>query len=168
MTSAGTGIAHSEYNAHPSLPVHFLQIWLLPSTPRLSPRYYTRHFTDASKTDRLVQVVGPLDGEGEVEDVREGTGPTPVHAPVSVYASILSPSRSVSHTFSGERKGYLHVIQTSGYNTGPSESEGARIRVNGPGGLELGEGDGVFVIGDNIEVENVGMGNAEFVLFDME
>ena len=29
MTSAGTGIRHSEYNRHASKPVHFLQVHLL-------------------------------------------------------------------------------------------------------------------------------------------
>ena len=62
MTSGGTGIRHSEYNAHDShvllpLPrswtecaarvyrkeVHFLQIWATPSERGLTPQYYTRY-----------------------------------------------------------------------------------------------------------------------------
>lgn len=43
------------------------------------------------------------------------------------------------------------------------------MRVNG--GLELAEGDGAFAMGtkgDMLEFENVGEGNAEFLLFDIE
>lgn len=41
LTSAGTGITHSE-KAHGDKEVHFLQIWSLPSVSRLTPAYYTR------------------------------------------------------------------------------------------------------------------------------
>lgn len=41
MTSAGTGIRHSEY-AHGEKQVHFLQIWAKPSQSSLPPTYYTR------------------------------------------------------------------------------------------------------------------------------
>jgi len=37
--SAGTGIAHSEYNDSPEDPVHFLQIWLFPSQRGVRPNY---------------------------------------------------------------------------------------------------------------------------------
>jgi len=41
MTSAGTGIRHSE-KCHGPKQVHFLQIWAKPSESNLSPKYYTR------------------------------------------------------------------------------------------------------------------------------
>ena len=41
MTSAGTGIRHSE-KAHGNEQVHFLQIWSVPSLPMLPPQYFTR------------------------------------------------------------------------------------------------------------------------------
>lgn len=106
---------------------------------------------------------------------REALGPAPVHAPVSLYATLLSPSSTVSHTFpkpgasETSRKAYIHVIQTSGYNKGVAKSDGAKIRLNG--GLELGEGDGSFALGaegEVIEVENVGSGVAEVLVFDIE
>lgn len=176
--------------------MHFLQIWVNPETSRLTPAYFTRlvqaplysdnsnasnlripcpayrHFTDAEKQDTLVRIVAPLKSDG-VSVQREGTGPTPIHAQLSAYASIISPSSTVTHTFSlpvegkEERKAYIHVIQTSGYNTG--RAQGAKVRLNG--GLELGEGDGAFVSAketDKLEVENVGEGSVEIVLFEME
>lgn len=41
MTSAGTGIKHSE-KCHGPKQVHFLQIWAMPNESRLTPKYYTR------------------------------------------------------------------------------------------------------------------------------
>lgn len=41
MTSAGTGIRHSE-KCHGPKQVHFLQIWAKPNESNLSPKYYTR------------------------------------------------------------------------------------------------------------------------------
>ncbi|CAE6519234.1 unnamed protein product [Rhizoctonia solani] len=172
MTSAGTGIRHSEYNRNKKEQVHFLQIWLLPNKSRLTPTYFTRHFTDAEKRDTLLKVVAPVDGP-DVSDQREGTGPTPVHAQLSVYASILSPGKTVVHTFpepkEGEaaRKAYVHVIQTSGYNTGAAK--GAKVQLNG--GLELSEGDGAFAGapgGELIQIANTGDKDAEVLVFDLE
>lgn len=172
MTSAGTGIRHSEYNRNNKEQVHFLQIWLLPNQSRLTPSYYTRHFTDAQKRDELLKVVAPVDTPG-VLNKREGEGPTPVHAQLSVYASILSPGKTVTHTFpqpaEGQpaRKAYIHLIQTSGYNA--KEATGATVKLNG--GLELREGDGSFAAaaeGEKIQIENTGDRDAEVLVFDLE
>lgn len=77
MTSAGTGIRHSEYNRHPSKQVHFLQIWALPNQSRLKPTYYTRHVTDEEKQNVLVKVVAPAGSKG-VSEERDIKGPAPV------------------------------------------------------------------------------------------
>lgn len=42
MTSAGTGIRHSE-KAYGEKQLHFLQIWSMPSERGLKPQYYTRY-----------------------------------------------------------------------------------------------------------------------------
>lgn len=41
MTSAGTGVRHSEH-AHGDKEVYFLQIWVQPSQRGLKPQYFTR------------------------------------------------------------------------------------------------------------------------------
>ena len=42
--SAGTGISHSEFNNSTDAGVHFLQIWILPERPAITPAYEHRHF----------------------------------------------------------------------------------------------------------------------------
>ena len=37
--SAGRGIRHSETNPDPEVPVHFVQMWVLPDEPGLEPGY---------------------------------------------------------------------------------------------------------------------------------
>lgn len=45
-TSAGSGITHSEFNPSQDRSVHFLQIWLRPRTPNLSPSYEQKSYKD--------------------------------------------------------------------------------------------------------------------------
>lgn len=169
MTSAGTGIRHSEY-AHGDKQVHFLQIWSKPSVSNLTPAYFTRHFTDEEKKDQWVRVVAPV-GEAGVSDDREATGPAPVHSPLSLRATLLSPGRSLSHGLSASSsKGYVHVVQTSGFNA--STASGNTVRVYAPGTQDaiLREGDGLYITPSNeitVSVENTGESVAEILLFEL-
>jgi len=168
LTSAGTGISHSE-KAHGPSEVHFLQIWSLPHTPRLPPKYYTRQFTDSQKTNAWVRVVAPAGAEG-VEAEREGEGPAPVQSKLTLYATLVGEGKVLRKGLEG-RKGYVHLVQTSGYN--PGKANGATVKVAG-GEQEavLKEGDGVYITvgeGESAEltVENVGSQTAEVLLFDL-
>lgn len=70
---------------------------------------------------------------------------------------------------------YIHVVQTSGYNTKAAGGNTVRVSSKDNGsegeGVVLREGDGVFVsgkVGVEVRVENVGEGVAEVLLFEMD
>ncbi|WWC91480.1 uncharacterized protein L201_006426 [Kwoniella dendrophila CBS 6074] len=182
MTSGGTGIAHSEYNDNPSKPVHFLQIWALPNQKGLKPGYFTRHFKDEEKQDKLAHIVAPIGYPG-AEEVRECSGLTPVHAPLHFFSTLLSPNKSVQHKLLPSLNGkstklvYIQVVQSSGFNTKSSSKDGSKtslIKITGQNNevTKLGEGDGVFItkgkIGDELTIENLGKDVGEVVLFEMD
>ncbi|KAL7421386.1 hypothetical protein Q5752_004271 [Cryptotrichosporon argae] len=184
MTSGGTGIRHSEYNDHKSQECHFLQIWALPNERGLKPTYYTRHFTDEDKMDKVCEIVAPAGTDG-VSEERDGRGPTPIHASLHFYASLLTPGASVAHTLKPRLKTtpslaspsgklfYAQLVQTSGYNTRAARPDGAKVALEVAGKSQvLGEGDGWFVsgtqTGDEVRIANVGDKVAELVLFEMD
>lgn len=122
--------------------------------------------------------MAPVSSSG-VTDEREGTGPAPVQSPLTLYSSLISPGVSLAHTFptetftsvnGSERKAYIHVVQTSGYN--PSEATGATVTLSGEGTeLTLREGDGAYIRGDagaELKISNVGDRVVEVLLFDVE
>ena len=193
LTSAGTGIRHSE-KTHGRKQVHFIQIWTSPMFGNRQPKYFTRyvnqhhfhlyiltyvpisHFTDEEKKDKWVRIVAPIDSEGVVFE-REASGPAPVQSTVTLYSTLLSPSVSLSHSLptptlapKKPSKAYIHVIQKSGYND--KASTGATVKVSGKGAsVELKEGDGAYIsgnAGEDLVVENVGDKVAEILLFDVE
>ena len=156
FTSAGTGIQHSEYNVHPSLWVHFIQIWVKPNESRLKPSYTTKKWSDEDKLNKLCLVI---------DDIRNRNDKViGIHAPISMYASILQGNHSVKHVLK-RTKGYFHLIMRSGYQA----TDGAKIRI---GDVTLKEGDGAFINSETsnseVVIENVGSINAEFLLFDLE
>src|SRR5215510_14724185 len=52
MMSAGSGVAHSEFNASDTQTVHLLQIWILPEAEDLDPSYQQVAFTPEEKRGR--------------------------------------------------------------------------------------------------------------------
>ncbi|TFY68282.1 hypothetical protein EVG20_g3618 [Dentipellis fragilis] len=172
LTSAGTGIRHSEV-CHGPKEVHLMQIWTLPSQSGLTPKYYTRHFTDEEKANNWVRVVAPVESKGVTRE-REGTGPAPVYSDVSFWVTRLGAKAAVSRRLPAsasreERKAYLQIIQRSGFNQGPGQ--GATVSVQlGESVVSMREGDGAFIYGregDELDVENTSDITAEILLFDV-
>jgi|SRR5581483_10902200 len=135
--SAGTGVRHSEANPSPAQWLHLLQIWILPDRGGITPSYEQKMFDKSERQGRLRLVASPDGAEGSVT----------IHQDVRLYATLLD-GEEVTHTFSNDRHGWLHVAR-------------GRVTVNG---LELGEGDGL-AISEEKEIRISGEG--EVLLFDL-
>jgi redox-sensitive bicupin YhaK (pirin superfamily) len=140
MISAGTGIAHSEYNHSPSEVVHFLQIWLLPDSKGVQPEYQQTHFSAQEKRGRLRPVITPRGDEGSIR----------VHQDVRVYAGLFDGDETATLTLAADRYAYVHVARGS-------------IEVNG---VRLNEGDGLKLRGVEELSFTAGV-NAEVLAFDL-
>lgn len=59
VMSAGTGVAHSEYNHSSEEDACFLQIWIFPRKRNLSPRYDQKNYTAWRKFNEFYQILSP-------------------------------------------------------------------------------------------------------------
>jgi redox-sensitive bicupin YhaK (pirin superfamily) len=95
----GSGALHSELNASPDEPMRFIQIWILPDTPNLTPEVEQRVFTRADRTNGLLKVIGP-----------EGGDVVKVHQDASVHVASLEPNVGVVHPIRDGRGVYAYLI----------------------------------------------------------
>lgn len=63
IMSAGSGIAHSEYNHSETDEVNFLQIWIFPKERNIKPRYEQKTFPPSERGNRFQTVVSPNKGD---------------------------------------------------------------------------------------------------------
>ena len=98
--SAGTGIAHSEFNHAADQTTHFLQIWLLPSRTGLAPGYEQKAFADADKRGRLRLVASPDGRDGSVT----------IHAQAAMYAGLFDGDERAERALDPQRLTYVHLV----------------------------------------------------------
>ena len=144
--SAGSGVRHSEYNHSREEPVHFLQIWLLPSVRSIPPSYEQKHFDDSQKSNRLCLVASP-DG---------ATGSVTIHQDVRLFVARLGAGVTLTHELHAERYAWIQIARGK---TRASAGEQSFL---------LGEGDGVAVLsGGRLELGGADGEDAEVLLFDL-
>ena len=59
VMSAGTGVYHSEYNKNPDKPINLLQLWVMPKTQNVEPRYDQKSVRELKKNNTFYQVLSP-------------------------------------------------------------------------------------------------------------
>jgi redox-sensitive bicupin YhaK (pirin superfamily) len=138
--SAGTGVTHSEFNASSTEPVHFLQIWLLPSAQGIKPGYEQKTFPVAEKRGKLRVVAAPDSREGSVK----------IHTDAVVYAGLFDAGESAELALAKGRHAWVHVAR-------------GKLRVNGQ---DLKAGDGA-ALSDEPKVSIEGIQDAEVLVFDL-
>jgi redox-sensitive bicupin YhaK (pirin superfamily) len=138
--SAGTGIAHSEYNHSRDEPVHFLQIWIMPEQAGLAPGYEQRDFPAAERSGRL-RLVAARDGRD---------GALTVHQDVGLYSGLLAVEETVTHALAPGRHAWLQVARGA-------------VSLNGQ---SLVAGDGAAA-SDEARLDIAASEDAEVLLFDL-
>jgi quercetin 2,3-dioxygenase len=138
--TAGTGVAHSEFNPSPDEAVHLLQIWILPATKKLPPSYEQKFFSDEERSGGLRLIASEDGSDGSVQ----------IHQDARLYAAIMAAGDTVTHELNADRYGWLQVARGS-------------VTVNE---LELNQGDG-GAISQESELKITARDQAEVLLFDL-
>lgn len=138
--TAGEGLTHSEFNGSKTEPVHLMQIWLFPNKENLEPGYEQKAFPIEHRRDQLRLVVS--------QDAREGS--LHIHQDASIYASVLSKGKSVTHPLAPGRHAWLQLPK-------------GQVTLNG---VVLHAGDGA-AISDESSLTITSEEDAEFLLFDL-
>jgi quercetin 2,3-dioxygenase len=138
--SAGTGVAHSEYNASSSEPLHLLQIWIEPAKRGIEPSYEQKSFARAEKQGKFRVVASPDGRAGSIS----------IHADALVHAGLFEAGESAELNLNPERHAWVHVARGS-------------VSVNGK---TLSAGDGAAVSQEStLRVEGLDAG--EVLVFDL-
>jgi hypothetical protein len=119
VMSAGSGITHSEYNHSKESPLHLLQLWVLPRTKKLTPRWEQKQFSAAERAGKLLPVVSSGDVPGTLA----------IDQDAAIYLSSLKTGEEVTHHSRAERKAYLFVIAGSVTLNGETLAAGDQARI---------------------------------------
>lgn len=140
LMSAGTGVAHSEFNHSAETPVHFLQIWIAPNEKGAQPRYQQKNIADAEKRGKLRLILSP-DGASDSLLLRQDA---------RVYAGRFDGAETATLEVGADRHVYVHVARGS-------------VTLNG---IALGEGDGARIRSER-ELTFTDGHDAEVLVFDL-
>jgi redox-sensitive bicupin YhaK (pirin superfamily) len=138
--SAGTGISHSEYNGSQTEPVHFLQIWILPSQTGLQPGYEQRSFELQKNTGSWLLVAAP--------DARDGA--VKIHQDTELSLAVLPRGKEITYSLKPGRHAWLQVAR-------------GKVTLNGST-LEAGDG---AAASEESSLQIKALENAEILVFDL-
>jgi quercetin 2,3-dioxygenase len=137
--SAGKGILHSEFNGSPVEPVHFLQIWIMPDTKGVTPKYAERSYAQA-EPGRLHLIASQGGRDGSI----------PIYQDADVYIAKLHERNTPPFALRASRHAWVQV------------AEGA-ITLNGQ---PLRAGDGAAA-SEEARLDLAADSDATLVLFDL-
>ncbi len=150
--SAGTGILHSEKNDSWRLtggdthtdPVHFIQMWVVPDTPRIAPGYEQLDITTELQAGGLVTVASGMAKHADDRAIRIQ----------NQYAGLLAARLAAGESVSLPDAPFVHLFVARG-----------AVELEGAGALGTGDAARITV-SDGRRVTAVG-GDAEVLVWEM-
>jgi len=98
--SAGSGVIHSEYNPSEDTSVHFLQIWIVPDTKGIAPRY--QQTTLPAPHSNEWQLIASKDGDQNSLKIQQE---------IMLYGLCLDAGKKENLQVLPSRYGWLQVIE---------------------------------------------------------
>lgn len=138
--SAGTGIAHSEFNPSQNEAAHFLQIWLYPEQQGLTPSYEQKVFDPEAQRGEWVKLASRDATDGSVK----------IHQDAEIYTTVLAADEQRTYELGRDRYAWLQIVKGD-------------ITIEGH---TLSAGDGAAV-SDTAVLTIEALSEAEVVLFDL-
>ena len=117
--TAGTGIAHSEFNASETATTKLLQMWVMPEREGLTPSYEQKQFSIEERTGKLLPIASGQDFPGTVK----------VHQDVTFYVSRMNEGEALTHALDESRKAFIYVIEGALKINGEAFNSGDQARV---------------------------------------
>lgn len=144
--SAGSGVQHSEFNASRTDPVHFYQIWILPSKRDITPAYNELPFDANKRIGKLQLIASPTGADASGEKAIAW------NADASLFASILPKGASVNAVIHETRPAWVQVLRGSvSVNAQPAST-----------------GDGLAIVGEpELTITQTGDDEAEVLVFEL-
>jgi redox-sensitive bicupin YhaK (pirin superfamily) len=135
--SAGSGIVHSEYNASPSEPVHFLQIWIEPGQRVIKPTYEQVAITEDQKRGKLL----PVAGQGGLLQIRQDA---------RVLIGATEAGQTLTYALKPERAAWVHVVRGEALVNGKalSTSDAAAVTEESSLSIQGMNGEGEVLVFD--------------------
>jgi redox-sensitive bicupin YhaK (pirin superfamily) len=133
---AGRGIAHSEFNASDTVPVHLLQIWIEPDAPGLEPGYEQKTFAPAELSGRF-RVVASSDGRA---------GSVTIHQDAAIHVARLGQGEQATLTLAPGRHAWLHVATGRITTQGQALEAGDAVAMTGETAITIEAADASEVI----------------------
>ncbi|MEL6499267.1 MAG: pirin family protein [Planctomycetota bacterium] len=140
LTTAGSGITHSEYNPSSTEPMRFVQIWIIPDEQDAEPNYdHLSH--DAAQSHNQLRLVASPDG---------ADGSMKMNADARLYVAQLDAGATIEQAIPTGRHAWVQVTQGT-------------VRF---GDQVLSEGDGIAIT-DEPRITITATTGAEVLTFDL-
>lgn len=139
VMSAGTGVAHAEYNLEDE-PTQLFQIWIIPDHRGGEPSWGARPFPKADRSGRFVTLASGIEGD---------EGSLPIRTQARVLGATVQANETVTYETGADR--HLYLVPATG-----------KVRI---GDVEVNARDGAAITGMD-RIEFTALEDSELVLVD--
>ena len=127
VMSAGTGVAHSEYNASATEPLELFQIWIEPKSNHIKPRYDQKSFAFEEHPNTLLPLITPTGREDTLS----------IHQEASLYLAHYTEHSIEQYPIKAEHGVYLLVVEGELSLLGQTLTKRDALSVTGEHAIEI-------------------------------